>query len=48
VFEMCGSLLVTGGIHCLTGGIRVGFWGLDKRFTAIIKSLIGVIGGFGA
>jgi hypothetical protein len=39
---------MTGYVRRLTGGWRVGFWGLDKRFTAIIKGLIRVIGGFGA
>lgn len=32
----------------VTGGVRVGFLGVDKRFTAAIKSLPGVISGFGA
>jgi len=45
---MCCSLLVTGGIHCATGGEPVSFLGLSKRFTAIIKSPIGVTGSFGA
>jgi hypothetical protein len=45
---MCYSFVVTGGIHCGTGGVPVGSLGLFTRFTAIIKSLIRVIGGFGA
>jgi hypothetical protein len=45
---MCRSAVMTGSIHCLTGGLRVSFLGLSKRFTAIIKGLIRVIGGFGA
>jgi hypothetical protein len=48
VFEVCCPVVVTGGIHCVTGGVPVGFWGLSKRFTAAIKNLIGVIGSFGA
>ena len=48
MFEMCRSAVMTGSIHYLTGGVRVSFLGLSKRFRAIIKSLIGVIGGFGA
>ena len=43
---MCRSAVMTGSIHCLTGGLRVSFLGFAKRFTAIIKSLIGVIGRF--
>jgi hypothetical protein len=42
------SAVVTGYVRRLIGGVRVSFWGLDKRFTAIIKGLIRVIGGFGA
>jgi hypothetical protein len=42
------SDVVTGSIHCLTGRVRVSFLGLSKRFRAIIKGLIRVIGGFGA
>jgi len=42
------SAAVTGGIHCVTGEARVGSWGLDKRFTAAIRNLTGLIGGFGA
>jgi hypothetical protein len=45
---MCCSFMATGGIHCLTGGVQVSFLGLSKRFTVIVKSLIGVIGSFGA
>jgi hypothetical protein len=37
------SDVVTGGVHCVTGGVPVGSLGLSKRFRAIIKSLIGVI-----
>jgi hypothetical protein len=45
---MCSSFVVTGGIRCMTGGIPVGLMSLSKRFTGIIKGLIGVIGRFGA
>jgi hypothetical protein len=45
---MCCSAVVTGGIHYVTGPPPVSFLGLSKRFTAAIKGLIGVIGGFGA
>jgi hypothetical protein len=48
VFQKCCSAVVTGSIHCLTGGVRVSFLGLSMRFTAIINTLIGVIGSFGA
>jgi hypothetical protein len=48
LFKLYKSFVVTGGIHCVTGGVRVGFWGLDKRFTAAINGLTGVIGGLGA
>ena len=41
-------MVVTGVIHCLTGGVQVSFLSLSKRFTAIIKGLIRVISGFGA
>jgi hypothetical protein len=43
VCDLCCSLVVTGGIRRVTGGVRVSFPGLSKRFTAIVKSLIGVI-----
>ena len=46
MFEMCYSAVVSGGIHCVTGRVPVGSLGLSKRFRAIIKSLIGVIGRF--
>ena len=46
MFEMCFSAVVSGGIHCVTGRVPVGSLGLSKRFRAIIKSLIGVIGRF--
>jgi hypothetical protein len=39
---------VTGGIQCVTGGVPVGSLGLFTQFTAIFKSLIRVIGSFGA
>jgi hypothetical protein len=32
----------------VTGGVRIGFWGLDERFTAATKDLTGVIGRFEA
>jgi hypothetical protein len=41
------SIVVTGGVHCVTGGVQVSFLGLSKRFRAVIKSLIGVIGSVG-
>jgi hypothetical protein len=39
--------VVTGWVRRLIGWVRVGFCGLSKRFTAIIKGLISVISGFG-
>jgi len=39
---------MTGSIRLVTGGVRVSLWGLSKRFTAIIKGPIGVIGSFAA
>jgi hypothetical protein len=45
---MCCPVVVTGGIHCVTGEVPVGSLSLFMRFTAAIKSLIGVIGSFGA
>jgi hypothetical protein len=45
---MCGSLLVTGGIHCVTGRVPVGSLGLFMRFIGVLLALIGVIGHFGA
>jgi len=45
---MCYSFVVTGGIHCVTGGVRVNFLGLSKRLSAAIKGLIGVIDRFGS
>ena len=39
---------MTGYGRRLIGGVRVGFWGLDKRFTAATKDLTGVIGRFEA
>jgi hypothetical protein len=41
---MCCSVVVAGSVGLVTGGVRVSFLGLSKRFTAIIKGLIGVIG----
>jgi hypothetical protein len=46
VFEMCRSAVVTGGIHCVTGGVPVSFWSVSKRFIAILTDLTGVIGRF--
>jgi hypothetical protein len=46
VFEMCRSAVVTGGIHCVTGGVPASFWSVSKRFIAILTGLIGVIGRF--
>jgi hypothetical protein len=43
---MCCSFVVTGGIHCVTGGGPVGSLGLSMRFRAIFKSLTEVIGSF--
>jgi hypothetical protein len=48
ICDLCCSFVVIGGVHCVTGGVRVTFLGLSKRFTAAIKSLIVVIGSFGA
>ena len=45
---MCCPVVVTGGVHCVTGAVPVSFLGLSKRFRANINSLIGVIGSFGA
>jgi hypothetical protein len=47
VCELRYSLGVIGSVRRVTGGVRVGFGGLDKRFTAAIKDLTGVIGNFG-
>jgi hypothetical protein len=44
---MCCSFVVTGGVCLVTGSVRVAFWGLSKRFIAILTGLTGVIGGFG-
>jgi hypothetical protein len=44
---MCCSAVVTGRVRRLTGGLPVGSLGLFMRFTAAIKSLIGVIGCLG-
>jgi hypothetical protein len=46
--ELRCSRVVTGSVRLVTGRVRVSFLGLSKRFTAIIKSLTGVIGSFGA
>ena len=43
---MCSSAVVTGGIHCVTGGVPVSFWSVSKRFIAILTGLTGVIGRF--
>ena len=43
---MCRSAVVTGGIHCVTGGVPVGFWSVSKRFIVILTDLTGVIGRF--
>jgi hypothetical protein len=48
VFEMCRSAVMTGSIHCLTGGVPVGSLGLFMRVTAAIKGLTGMISSFGA
>ena len=48
---ICGlrySLGVIGSVRRVTGGVRVGLWRLDKRFTAAIKGLTGAIGSFEA
>ena len=42
------SRVVTGNVRLVTGGVRVSFLGLFVQSTAIIKSLIGVIGSFKA
>jgi hypothetical protein len=41
------SDVVIGIVHRLTGGVRVGFWDLDKQFIVIVAALTAVIGGFG-
>ena len=46
--KMCYPFVVTGGIHCVTGGVPVGSLGLDKRFIGVLCALIGVIGRFEA
>jgi len=43
---MCRSAVVTGGIHCVTGGVPVSFWSVSKRFIVILMDLTGVIGRF--
>ncbi len=43
--ELRCSLVLTGGVHYVTSGVRVGFLNLSKRFTAAIKDLTGIIGG---
>ena len=48
MFEMCCSFVATGGIHCVTGRVPVGSWGLLMRFISVLWTLIGVIGHFGA
>jgi len=45
---MCRSFVVTGGIHCVTGGVPVGSLGLFMRFIGALWVLIGMIGSFGA
>jgi hypothetical protein len=32
ICDLCCSFVVTGGVHCVTGGVRVSFLGLSKRF----------------
>jgi hypothetical protein len=39
--------VLTGGIRGVTGGVRVGFWGLYKQFIAAVWALTGVICRFG-
>ena len=46
ICDLCCSFVVTCRVHCVTGEVPVGSLGLSKRFRAIIKSLIGVIGRF--
>jgi hypothetical protein len=38
--------VVTGGIHCVTGGVPVSFWSVSNRFIVILTGLTGVIGRF--
>ena len=47
-FDLSCSLVLTGEVHRVTGGVPVDHLGLFKRFTTTIKSLTGVTGGFGA
>jgi hypothetical protein len=35
--------VVTGGIHCVTGGAPISFWSVSNRFIAILTGLTGVI-----
>jgi hypothetical protein len=39
--------VVTDGVRRVTGGVRVSFLGLSKKFTAAFEALTGVIGRFG-
>jgi hypothetical protein len=43
---MCCSAVVTGSIHCVTGGVQVGSLSLFMRFIGIHRALIVVIGRF--
>jgi hypothetical protein len=36
VFEKCCSFAVTGGIHCVTGGVPVGSLGLFMHFIGVL------------
>jgi hypothetical protein len=38
------SDVVTGSVHCVTGGVPVGSLGLFMRFIGFLLGLIGVIG----
>ena len=36
MFEVCCSVVVTGGIHWVTGGVPVGSLGLLMRFIGVL------------
>jgi hypothetical protein len=45
---MCCSVVVTGSIHRVIGGVRVSFLGLSKWFIGVLRALIVVTGRFEA
>jgi hypothetical protein len=46
--DLCCSVVVTGSLRLVTGGVPVGSLGLFMRFIGVLLALIGVIGHFGA